>query len=58
LLVNASTTTKEGYKDYKRTEYRLGQLKRKNPRKYDAVINKVLAALNEVEKAVDASVRD
>ena len=58
LLVNVSTTSKEGWKDYQRTQYRLEQLIHNNPERFNVAFNKLISDLIALEKAADASVRD
>jgi hypothetical protein len=36
-----------------RTRYRVEQLKRKNPEKYNNLTNKLIADLSDVEKAIN-----
>jgi len=43
---------KENWNRLMRTRYRVEQLKRKNPEKYNTLINKLIADLSEVEKAI------
>jgi hypothetical protein len=52
LVANCSRRNKKGWNDYRKVTYRISKLKRKKPSKYDSIINKVVAALNEAEKAI------
>ena len=47
-----SLRKKENWNRLMRTRYRVEQLKRKNPEKYNTLINKLIADLSEVEKAI------
>ena len=52
LVDNCSSRQERGWKAFMRTRYRLELFKRKNPAKYDALTNKIIADLSEFEKAV------
>jgi hypothetical protein len=48
-----SLSKKENWNSLMRTRYRVEQLKRKNPEKYNTLTNKLIADLSEVEKAIN-----
>jgi hypothetical protein len=52
LLVNDSTTKKENWNSFMRYRHRFRQFKKKYPEKYSALTNRVIADLEEIEKAV------
>jgi len=52
LLVDGVTTYKHGWAVYKRTEYRLNRLRRRNPAKFQSLLNKLLASLEDIEAAL------
>ena len=58
LLVNGNTTEKAYYNKLMRMRYGFIKLERKNRNKYNAVVNRVVAALVEAEKAINSVVRD
>jgi hypothetical protein len=51
---DCSTKNKKGWKIYMRTRYRLTNFKRRCPEKYNAIINKLVNDLNELDKEVNA----
>jgi len=50
LLLDGSTNTKKGWKAFMRSRYRLDRFKGKHPERFNTLINKVIADLNELEK--------
>jgi hypothetical protein len=48
-----SLSKKQNWNRLMRTRYRVEQLKRKNPEKYNTLTNKLLADLSDVEKAIN-----
>ena len=58
LLVNGNTSEKANYNKFMRMRYGFEQLSLENPNKYNAVVNKVVAALVEAEKAINSVIRD
>ncbi len=53
LLIPTDTTTKKGWRGFMRTRYRLAQFKKRNPEKYNMIINKLVNDLNELDKEVN-----
>ena len=52
LLVHSKTTSNKGHNEYKRLDRGLQRFKKKNPEKYNALMNKTMDNLNEWEKAL------
>jgi hypothetical protein len=52
LLLDGNTNNKNGWKAFMRSRYRYDRFKKKNPEKFNTLTNKVIADLNELEKAV------
>ncbi|MCW4003716.1 MAG: hypothetical protein NWE95_07385 [Candidatus Bathyarchaeota archaeon] len=52
LLVDGVTTYKPHWTEYKRKEYRLKRLARRNPAKYHTLLNKLLSTLEDIERAL------
>lgn len=53
LVGNCSSRNKQGWKEYMRTRYRISSLKANNPKKYEALTNRFIAVLNDIEKAIN-----
>jgi hypothetical protein len=54
LLVDGFTTKKKGWNSLMRYHYRYSQFKKKNPERYNALTNKIIADLTEIEKTVNS----
>ena len=54
LLVEGSTNSKRGWRDFMRSRYRLKQFKKRSPEKCDILTNKIIVDLAELEKAVNS----
>jgi len=52
LVSNCSSRNKKGWNAFMRARYRFEQFKKHNPEKFDTLINKVIADIEELEKAV------
>ena len=52
LLLDGSTNSKKGWRAFMRSRYRYEQFQKRNPEKFNTLTNKVIADLNELEKAV------
>ena len=55
FVSNCSSRNKKGWRAFMRARYRFEQFKKHNPEKFDTLINKVIADLKELEKAVFTS---
>jgi hypothetical protein len=55
LILDGSTNNKKGWKAFMRSRYRLDRFKEKHPERFNTLTNKVIADLNELEKAVSSS---
>jgi len=53
LLADSDTSKRKNYNAFFRERYRLQQFKKRNPEKCDTLTNKIIADLNELEKAVN-----
>ena len=54
LPVDGSTTKKKGWNSLMRYRYRFELFKKKNPEKSNALTNKIIADLTEIEKTADS----
>jgi hypothetical protein len=54
LLGDGSTSKKKRWNSLMRYRYRFEQFKKKNPEKSNALTNKIIADLTEIEKTVDS----
>jgi hypothetical protein len=52
LVDDCSSRHKEGHNEFFRTRRRLSKFKKHNPERFNTLTNKVIADLNELEKAV------
>jgi hypothetical protein len=52
LLISQDTSSPEGFNEYRRTEYRLQQMKKKQPAKYQALLNAVAKPLEALKGEV------
>ena len=52
LLVNGSTTKKKSWNSLMRYRYRYDRFKKKNPEKFNTLMNRVIADLTKIEKAI------
>ena len=52
LLINGETTDKKQWAVRRKIAYRLDQLKKHNPTRYLSLEAKLMAALNDLEKAI------
>ncbi len=53
LLVNGSSTEKRNWNRLMRYRYQYLQFKKRDPKKFNSLINKIIVDLNEIEKAVN-----
>jgi hypothetical protein len=54
LLVDGVTTKKKSWNSLMRYRYGLSRFKKKHPERYNALANKLIADLAEIEKAVNS----
>jgi len=55
LLIDESTTKRKSWNSLMRYRYKVTQLKKHQPKKYDSITNRILADLMDLEKAVNKS---
>jgi hypothetical protein len=55
LLVNDSTTKKNNWNSLMRYRYRFIQFKKRHPERFNAITNRILLDLTDLEKAVNGS---
>jgi len=55
FVSNCSSRDKRGWNAFMRARYLFEQFKKHNPEKFDTLINKVIADIEELEKAVFTS---
>ena len=55
LLIDGETADKAKWNAHNRIAYQLKQFKKRNPRKFDALTNKLIMVLEEFEEAVSAN---
>ena len=55
LLVNGSTTEKKSWNTVMRYRYRFTQFKKRQPEKFNAIANRIILDLTDLEKAVNSS---
>jgi len=55
LLVDDSKTKKNNWNSLMRYRYRFIQFKKRHPEKFDAITNRILLDLTDLEKAVNGS---
>lgn len=55
LLINGETTIKKNWNDHNRVVYHIQQFKKRNPQKFNTLVNKLITVLEEFEKAVFAN---
>jgi hypothetical protein len=53
LLIDDSTTEKKGWNSLMRYRYRFTQFKKRQPDKFNTLTNRIIVALDELEKAVN-----
>jgi hypothetical protein len=53
---NCSSRSKEGWRDFMRSRYRFEQFKKHNPEKFNTLVNRIIADLSELEKAVSLNI--
>ena len=53
LLVDSSTTKKRSWNSLMRYRYRFTQFKKRQPEKFNAITNRILLDLADLEKAVN-----
>jgi hypothetical protein len=53
LLVDESTTRKKSWNSLMRYRYRFTQFKKRQPDKFNTLTNRIIVALDELEKAVN-----
>jgi hypothetical protein len=56
LVSNCSSRNKKGWRAFMRMRYRFEQFKKHNPEKFNTLINRVIADLSELEKAVSLNI--
>ena len=52
FVSNCSSRNKKGWNTFMRMRYRFGQFKKHNPEKFNTLVNRIIADLSELEKAV------
>ena len=52
LLINGETTSKKHWAERNRISYRLSQFRKRNPQKYDTIVNTLIMAIESFEKAL------
>lgn len=53
---NCSSRNKKGWRAFMRMRYRFEQFKKHNPEKFNTLINRIIADLSELEKAVSLNI--
>lgn len=56
LVGDCSTNNKESWNAFMRCRYRLGQFKKQHPEKFNSLVNRVIADLSELDKAVSLNI--
>jgi len=54
LLLDNDANSKNGWRVFMRTRYRFEQFKKRTPEKFDTLVNRIIADLSELEKAVNS----
>jgi hypothetical protein len=54
LVKDCSSRNRKGWSTYRKARSRIAKMKKNNPEKYNTLTNKVIADLNELEKAVSS----
>ncbi len=57
LLIQGPTSETENFNDYRRNDYQLRRLKKKNPELYNQKLNAVVAALKDLKASLTADVK-